>query len=212
MYLLTPLAAKYLAALDIAVDTPIREAKVANLKAEPLRHNRYMNTAIMLFECACEASARYRLEEIYPERFFKKQPFVMPNKWKQIPDSAVLISRLGADGWESHLFAFEIQHDSNWTTGDIRQKVRHYLTIEEEGMHISHLGLPNDTSLWVLFFATQGETHARKIKRATEEEMKAQGKRDVNLFRIAPFTGENVYVEPVWQRPFRQDFRPLLIL
>ncbi len=114
-------------------------------------------------------------------------------------------------GEETHqfLFALEIQHVGRMTTDKIRQKVRNYLTIEEHGLHLGHLDLPDDVGLWVLFLATQGAAQARMIRAAIEAEMKAQGKRDVDLFRIAPLTEGIVYLEPVWKRPFRQEERAL---
>jgi hypothetical protein len=211
VYVLTELGRKYLASMDIPARSLPRSTLRATLESSSMPHTLAVNDALIAVTQLPRQDAAWAVATLLHDVHFKKQPFLVNGK-KVIPDGWVTLHYRTAEGTARFCFALEVQHRGHLTTAGIQQKVRSYVALTDQGVHRTYFGDPR-LPMTVLFLATRGSEQAESIKRALEAAL-TDTRQYAAMFYVAPFTHELVentivYLEPVWQRPFSQEHKPL---
>jgi hypothetical protein len=193
---------------------PVRrtKAQLQTFLNSDLAHTILINDALIGFDLLCQQDSSFRIAASTHERDFKTRPFQLPNDQSLVPDAWIELHRRVGTKTGRFRFVLEVQGESNWTTTTIREKVRKYITLEEQGIHTSSFSLPDEAVFWVLFLTTGGTAKVAIIKTAIERELTAQKKQDAfaTMFLVAPLSTEGiVYNDPVWQQPFAEGEKTL---
>lgn len=193
-----PFDAKYL------VGRAKREGKEPRKLPEYWRHvhdsNWFLINAHLWKATTSEASFRRMLTEIDTHKEKGDYPITVTlgdgTQIGIIPDGLLEVIYDGKGGFR---FLVELEHD-NYSEMDFRQKVRAY-TILASGPNIKLYG---SATLTVLFLATRGEEHRKRLLTWIAKELRELDKEEfAPLFRVTGGdpSGMSLFIEPVWSIP-----------
>lgn len=203
--------------LGLPVFPRFRPSEALELGDEVKPHLLAVNYALLATQRLCQETPHLSVGRVVVERELKHLCTAFTHQGKRfraIPDGLVEIFESVAGQQFAHPLVFEVEMGSHYQTA-WREKIARLVAWVESGTYERLFGRKAVT---IAVLAVPGEQYAGVLKRHTEGELKALGRKDcASWFR---FTGVHprtcdpakLFLEPHWQQPFSEARYPALAL